>query len=556
MSIQVKRPVNNCGSAGQPHLEQPPRKCCKIKHRVRYFYSKGAFFVLFWTFLISAAGSDFYFNLIFDLVHQEKYPIYPYIYFGIPFVVLPFACIPLAGWLADAKLGNFKVFQAGSILFFLSATVGTILFIVVMLCHLLPHGPAAIRTLGGSLGAVGVAASLATALQLGLDQMPDASAANITSFVAWFVCSLFAGAWVSDTLFKTLMTCVEGHNDNDTLFEELLTGVEGHAMYITISECLLPSVCMAIVCCSLFIFAPNNLVVEPESPKSLKTIYQVLKFAAKHKAPLNRSALTYWEDDIPSRLDLGKSKYGGPFTTEQVEDVKTFLKILVIHIPIFIIFMSMCTDIEVFKENTTVPFLKDQCSSHIFRLFTSNRWWSVILTTVIYEFGIFPLIRNKIPTTLTRIGIASFLLLIIKSTYTAESIVNYYSIQTYQMEVWSKMLLSFLKGSVIMFIANGVLEFVCAQSPYNMRGLLTSSTIFLVLCSGVLSVIIQYLLKIPKLSKTYAVICNSIAAAFSLFGFILHCILARWYKRRVRDEDYSPHRVVEEIYDRYLSHVQ
>ncbi len=29
--------------------------------------------------------------------------------------------------------------------------------------------------------------------------------------------------------------------------------------------------------------------------------------------------------------------------------------------------------------------------------------------------------------------------------------------------------------------------------------------------------------------------------------------LARWYKRRVRDEDYNAHRVVEEVYDRYLS---
>ena len=34
---------------------------------------------------------------------------------------------------------------------------------------------------------------------------------------------------------------------------------------------------------------------------------------------------TYWEEDIPPRIDLGKSKYGGPFTTEEVEDVKTFL---------------------------------------------------------------------------------------------------------------------------------------------------------------------------------------------------------------------------------------
>ncbi len=28
----------------------------------------------------------------------------------------------------------------------------------------------------------------------------------------------------------------------------------------------------------------------------------------------------------------------------------------------------------------------------------------------------------------------------------------------------------------------------------------------------------------------------------------MYCILARWYKRRVRDEDYNAHRVVEEVY--------
>ena len=31
---------------------------------------------------------------------------------------------------------------------------------------------------------------------------------------------------------------------------------------------------------------------------------------------------------IPSRIDLGKSNCGGPFTTEQVEDVKTFFGFL------------------------------------------------------------------------------------------------------------------------------------------------------------------------------------------------------------------------------------
>ncbi len=35
-------------------------------------------------------------------------------------------------------------------------------------------------------------------LQLGLDQMPDASSSSITSFIAWFVFSISAGSWVGD----------------------------------------------------------------------------------------------------------------------------------------------------------------------------------------------------------------------------------------------------------------------------------------------------------------------------------------------------------------------
>ena len=99
---------------------------------------------------------------------------------------------------------------------------------------------------------------------------------------------------------------------------------------------LLLVICMSIVLASNFLFIPKWLIIEPKSPQSLKTIYQVLKFAAKHKSPINRSAFTYWEDDIPSRIDLGKSKYGGPFTTEQVEDVKTILRLLAISYTIFL----------------------------------------------------------------------------------------------------------------------------------------------------------------------------------------------------------------------------
>ena len=67
----------------------------------------------------------------------------------------------------------------------------------------------------------------------------------------------------------------------------------------------------------------------------IKLIVRVLCYARKHKYPENRSALTYWEEEAPSRLDLGKNKYGGPFTEEEVEDVKTLFRML----PLFIGFV-------------------------------------------------------------------------------------------------------------------------------------------------------------------------------------------------------------------------
>ena len=62
---------------------------------------------------------------------------------------------------------------------------------------------------------------------------------------------------------------------------------------------------------------------------------KVLKYSWNHKVPEHRSAFTYWEEDIPRRIDLGKNKYGGPFTNEQVEDTKTFLRILPLLLCLF-----------------------------------------------------------------------------------------------------------------------------------------------------------------------------------------------------------------------------
>ena len=69
-------------------------------------------------------------------------------------------------------------------------------------------------------------------------------------------------------------------------------------------------------------------------------MYKVIKFASEHKDPIRRSGFTYCEDELPSRLDLGKEKYGGPFTTEEVENVKAFVGILGVLLTIGPIFVA------------------------------------------------------------------------------------------------------------------------------------------------------------------------------------------------------------------------
>ena len=60
----------------------------------------------------------------------------------------------------------------------------------------------------------------------------------------------------------------------------------------------------------------------------IKLIIQVLNYTRKHSFPERRSAFTYLDEEQPARIDFGKDKFGGPFTEEEVEDVKTVLRLL------------------------------------------------------------------------------------------------------------------------------------------------------------------------------------------------------------------------------------
>ncbi len=500
--------------------------------------------VLIWTTLISATIWGCH-GVLGTRINKILPPRYNYVTIAVP---APFyVCIPFLGWMADAKYGNYKVFKFGSVVLFFAATLVSIFFVFVVPIPGIELLKAIVTGIQFVVVVVGATACFVTALQLGLDQMPDASSSNISSFIAWFVFSMIFGVWIADTVSLLMYNCTANHNIQ--LFS------------------IFPPLCMTIVCCSLFILTPKWLTIEPNCPQSVKTIYHVLKFAKQHKAPLNRSALTYWEEDIPSRMDLGKSKYGGPFTAEQVEDVKTFLKMLVICIPMFLTSLSWAGSMYDNMKMMPIPNSSNISSCYLTLIysFSYSSWWSTIVTIVSYEFALYPLLHNSVLalSTLKGFGIVGFFTLLTSSGYLAISIIS--PVDIAYPHFITIALLNVLNGSITMFLLTTMIEFVCSQSPYNMRGLLTGYAHFLVFLSIFLSILLSELIREwTRKSQKHcnscwdehnSIITTTILTVLAFTGFISHCLLARWYKRRVRDDGFVPQHIIEEVYDRYLSSI-
>ena len=499
----------------------------KCKYRVRWFSSKGAFLVLPWILLLGIAFS----LLVQTVILSKDTSTLSTLYLLIP-VIFAFVSAPLSGWLADVKLGNYKVFRFGVVLLFISAVINC-LFLILGAGALVLESNFVLEVIRlcavGSLIVVGSCGCIATVLPLGLDQMPDASSSSITSFIAWFVLTVFIG-----TLVYRFTSLVHYYN--------LIS--EGNLKLIC---ALFSTICLSVILISIFVFNPKWLIIEPKSPQSLKTIYQVLKFAARQKAPLNRSAFTYWEEGIPSRIDLGKSKYGGPFTTEQVEDVKTVLRLLVISSPLFLVLIP--SSFHTYEPNVTIQ----QSGIYTFTLRILHCSAAhVILTTLVVEFFVYPLAKNNFPSILKRIAavplvfsIVSFFCLILELTiYLTES--------NDTLIGWIVYILHHsINGILLQMLFTSMLEFMCAQSPYNMRGLLISFIFPLTLLSLIVDQKIPDILRHSSCCAQpwFPLISFSVKTLTCFIGFLLFCVVAHWYKMRVRDEDFSPQRVVEEVYD-------
>ena len=488
--------------------------------------------MLLWTILICTASSSLFY-LVNTAIRQSD----PLKSVTIASVLLA-VCVsaPLSEWLADAKFGNYSVFRAGAVLSFISMVMNSCLLVLEALIldsdHVLKW---LYLCLGSSFLAAGLCACLSTALPLGLDQMPDASSSSITSYIAWFVCCILSGYFLGYILNQLERFCIK-------------------LSHFALVWTLFSTLCISLVLISNFLCIPKWFIIEPKSPQSLKTIYRVLKFAAKHKAPLNRSALTYWEEDIPSRLDLGKSKYGGPFTIEQVEDVKTVMRLLAMSLLFCLLVFS--STFRIISSNTTnISFGSTPCTANVSSLFTSKFIGYNIVGVIANEFVIYPLVGYKFPSILKRIGTISLMTTLLSLVSLALKLAQFLSPSSETVTEWI-FLISYhsVGGLLLQLLLTSILEFSSAQSPYNMRGLLVSFILSLVLFSAMAGLAINMLHRQPFCSQSWCpLVLLSVKTLLCSLGFLMFRIVARWYKRRVRDDDYSPQKVVEEVYDRYLT---
>ncbi len=461
------------------------------------------------------------------------------IWFAVIPVLTLLISVPLSGRLSNAKLGNYRVFSIGCVLLFVSTVI---LCLVLVMEELNIHSDVLLWvhfTVGVMFWILGFCMCIVTALQLGIDQMPDASSSNISSCIAWFVCALSAGIFLSYFLsFLCIANCLRCDNS-------------------PVVALILP-LCMTVILVLQFL-RPKWLIIEPKSPQSLKTIYKVLKFAKQHKFPLNRSALTYWEEDIPSRIDLGKSRYGGPFTTEQVEDVKTVLRLIVVMLSFLIVSFPMLLRPNIFSEIHYQIAGFNECSTSMIFLFTYSSPLFMVLGTILCECVIYPLAGNRSPSLLRKVGFTSSVVVALSFSCLIIKLVQHVLMDYSDGAVseWiARVLYYAMSGLLSQVLFTSVLEFFCAQSPYHMRGLVLSFALSFTIISSLIGYWLGFFLEYQVCkdqSSWCSVVPFAVKTVISLISLVLFCVVSRWYKMRVRDDGFAQQKIVEEVYDRYLT---
>ena len=543
MAAKVSSATLHDISSAQSHAGPKPiisvtKKSFSIRshhYQFKVFKSKGAVITLIWCFCSLLV---YYF-----MMRQPKMePIN-----GVVVVNMVAFLYPILGWLGDVHFGRYKMMKCSVWLMWFASLLFCFLSI---LCSLkLIHGKlfTAIRIISSALAAFGLGGMFTNMIPFGIDQLIDASSSEITSFIRWF-----CWVWYLSEVVSLDCICYR---------------------YELVSHLLLP-VCLSFGLCIDFFF--NGLLTKaPTSKNPLTLIFRVLKYAIKNKYPRQRSAFAYWDSQRCSRINLGKNKYGGPFSTEEVESVKTFWRIMgVVTVITFIVgliihtvslhedFMNHFQDDRYVAENKAngcdLAFMSS-CLQRRAVLQSGSIY--MVMFIPLFEFTLYPIFKRYfdvsmmmkffIGTIFLVLGLLGYMSLELighHQSNTNNSIICLLSAKEYEMDKvlplsykWIAIPNIISYTAYFMLLASG-LEFLCSQSPHNMKGLLYGAILGLI---GFFTIFDYGLLKLAE----RLIVCSppgryGCGTWYLLSILILHLIavvsffcIYKWYYWRRRRND-------------------
>ena len=520
-------------------------KACIHSYKTRLFRNKAALIILQWVFTASL-------NLIITLTIIDKYNI---IYLGgVVALSAPVALV------ADIYLGRYKIIQYSMRLLWI-AVIASNTIIALQYYAVKNAATSGMLTVFKTIGVAGSAGIIVNSLQFGIDQLIEASSSEITSYISWY-------AW------NSMLAATTG-----VIFKSCLN------RYISLTYFVLPLSCTLSIlsdCCF-----SHWLVKEPVTNNPLKLMYQVLKYAVKNKYPRLRSAFTYWEDKPYSRIDLGKNKYGGPFTIEQVEDVKSFFRILAVFgfcTPMLILLSSLHYLFNIqyndnqflmtLKHNSVANYIKS-CYSETFAF--SLDYITIVFLVPVMEFTWYPLlmkctrfinfsIRARFPLGIFVILLYELHLLGIELVVTQTSDLHnstcFYYVNAETVSLYWLILPKVIYGIALYIILTSCMEFIASQAPYSMRGLLFGIGILIYGLSAALSSLCYLPLKIFRKYYTQSNGANCelwLNGCILFLTIVLLCvgfIVVKQYTLRRRDEDLpNEQKFAVDYYEKYLSQV-
>ena len=438
----------------------------------------------------------------------------------------------VTGWVAESWLGRYRAIVVGLVLS--SVTILTLQAAFVMLQFDWTPIPAfVLLVIGLLIGTFGIGSFYTTMLPFALDQMIGASAEELSATVQWYY-------WGFDIalLLKDVLQCVPIPNQLQNM--DILP-----VIFLTLGTLCLSAV-LIMDCLYHKWLDTNNKTGNP-----IKLIFQVLNYARKNKCPRLRSALTYIDEEHPSRLDFGKHKFGGPFTEEEVEDVKTIFRL----IPLLLSVTGVVFLCEIGPRQIPVAKYTIKCVS-------SLRYCSHIVTEFILipvnRFIVYPLVRKHLPSLLKMIGTGLILCLVSTVLNTAVTANGYYSqnitmTDTIQVPLYWVPVVEFLNGiGVTMTMMYGI-EFAMAQTPNRMRGIMMGLVIAMSGWSTMGSTLLTSIISMFKAStQKYTLYSCLVLPPLAMLMLIIFVIIVKRYKLRERERHINIQAIAEEHYERYF----